>query len=79
MHSTIGLSIYRLSSLGLENEAKNKDFKKPKIYALIVLDVVADVATLQLWCRGSTFGVATLHVDVVTLLFACPYNVATFL
>ena len=46
------------------------DFEKPKSYALIVLDVIADVTTFQLWCRGSTFGVATLN-------FACSYNVAT--
>ena len=32
------------------------DFEKPKIFALIAPDVVADVATLQLWCLGSTFG-----------------------
>ena len=51
------------------------DLEKPKISYLIAHDVV----TLQLWCRGSTFDVATLHVDVGTLLFACPYNVATLI
>ena len=76
------------------------DLEKPRIYALIVVDVmtnvatlpmmsrlcllpvctmsrhcsdvtvnvVVDVATLQLWCRGSTFDVATLNVNVTTLL-----------
>ena len=42
---------------------------------------MANVATLQPLCRGSSSGVATLHIDVVTnvatLLFACPYNVVT--
>ena len=46
------------------------NFEKPKISALIVPDVVADVTTLQLWCHGSTFGVPILN-------FACSYNLAT--
>ena len=72
------------------------DLEKPRIYALIVVDVVTlplmsrlcllhvrtmsrhcydvvfnvvvDVATLQLWYRGSTFDVTTLNVNVATLL-----------
>ena len=75
------------------------DLKKPRIYALIVVDVVtlmlmsrlclfhvrtmsrhcfdvavnvmADVATFQLWYRGSTFDVATLNVNVATLKLLC--------
>ena len=49
---------------------KNTYFKKPKISALIAPDVVVDVATLQLWCRGLTFGVTTVD-------FSCPCNVTT--
>ena len=71
MHFTLGASIYRPQSLGPENEAKDTDFEKPKISALItpsvMVDVADDVATLLVQCRGSTFGVVTLNLHVHTM------------
>ena len=52
--------------MGPKNEVEYADLEKPKKFILIM----PDVATLQLWCRGLTLGVATLN-------FACKYNVAT--
>ena len=51
--------------------------RKAQESALVALDVVTDVTILLLSCRGSTFGVVTLHFGVASLHFACPYNVMT--